>query len=140
VAVEATGRGDVTATHARWRVGGKQFGRSISTVAVHDGIVYAAELAGFLHALDAATGQELWQQDTLAEVWGSTLVAAGHVYLGDADGKLTVVKLGRELNVVAENQFGESIYGTPIAVGRTLFVATQSKLIALEEAVAASSQ
>ncbi|MGD9645385.1 MAG: PQQ-binding-like beta-propeller repeat protein, partial [Pirellulales bacterium] len=133
VAVDAAGQREATTTVARWRVGGKEFGRSISSVAVHEGVVYAAELAGFLHALDAKTGQELWQQDTLAEVWGSTLVAAGRVYLGDADGKLTVVKAGRELEVLAENQFNESIYGTPIAVGRTLYVATQSKLIAIED-------
>ncbi|MBX9790684.1 MAG: PQQ-binding-like beta-propeller repeat protein [Pirellulales bacterium] len=140
VAVETSGSGDVTATHGRWRIGGKQFGRSISSVAVHDGIVYAAELAGFLHALDAATGKELWQQDTLAEVWGSTLAAAGRVYLGDGDGKLTVVKAGRKLELVAENQFDESIYGTPIAAGRTLYLATQSKLIAIEEPVGAANK
>jgi outer membrane protein assembly factor BamB len=103
---------------------------------VYDGIVYAAELAGFLHAIDAATGKELWQQDTLAEVWGSPLVAADRVYLGDADGKLTVLKAGRTLEVLAENQFGESIYGTPLAVGNTLYVGTQSKLRAIESAAA----
>lgn len=136
VAVDASGSGDVTATHARWRLGGKLFGRSISSVAVYDGIVYAAELAGFLHAIDAASGNELWQQDTLAEVWGSPLVAAGRVYLGDADGKLTVLKAGRTLEVLAENQFGESIYGTPLAVGNTLYVGTQTKLRAIEAAAA----
>ncbi|MFM7152365.1 MAG: PQQ-binding-like beta-propeller repeat protein, partial [Gemmataceae bacterium] len=31
------------------------FGRSMGTVAVHDGIVYASELAGYLHVVDANT-------------------------------------------------------------------------------------
>ena len=136
VAVDASGSGDVTTTHARWRLGGKLFGRSISSVAVYDGVVYAAELAGFLHAIDSTTGNELWQQDTLAEVWGSPLVAAGRVYLGDADGKLTVLKAGRTLEVLADNQFGESIYGTALAVGNTLYVGTQTKLIAIESSAA----
>ena len=35
------------------------FGRTMSTCAVHDGLVYAAELAGYLHCLDAKTGKQL---------------------------------------------------------------------------------
>jgi outer membrane protein assembly factor BamB len=35
------------------------FSRTVSTCAVHDGLVYAADLDGFLHCLDAKTGKEL---------------------------------------------------------------------------------
>src|SRR5262249_24848084 len=34
------------------------FGRTLSTAAVHDGLVYIAELAGYLHCLDANTGEQ----------------------------------------------------------------------------------
>src|SRR5262249_31190974 len=37
------------------------FGRTISACAVHDGLVYASELDGFLHCLDASTGQKCWE-------------------------------------------------------------------------------
>jgi outer membrane protein assembly factor BamB len=132
-AIDAGGAGDVTDKGAVWSLGPKQFGRSISTVAVHDEIVYAADLDGFLHALDAASGEELWRHDMLAAVWGSPFVADGHVYLGDEDGEVAVLKTGRKLKVVAENVLDDAAYGTPIAVARTLYMATRSRLYALEK-------
>ena len=129
--IDATGQGDVTSTGLLWHLGPKQFGRSISTVAVHEGIVYAVELDGFLHAIDAARGEVYWSYDALSQVWGSPLVADGHVYLGDEDGDVVVLSTGREMNVVAECTLDDAIYGTPVAVGQVLYFATKSRLYAL---------
>ncbi len=134
VAVDPGGSGDVTASHLLWDARGKAFGRSLSTVAVDQGVVYAAELDGFLRAFDLETGRELWQYDALAAVWGSPLVADGKVFLGDEDGELAVLRAGRELEVLAENQLGDAIYGMPIVSGKTLYLATKSRLMAFEKA------
>ena len=88
--------GDITDKAKVWHRGGKDFHRTISTVAIQDGIVYAADLSGFLYALDAKTGQHFWTHDMLAAVWGSPFVADGKLYLGDEDGDVTVLKLGQE--------------------------------------------
>ena len=37
------------------------FGRTISTVAIHDGLIYAPDLDGYMQCLDAKTGQTLWE-------------------------------------------------------------------------------
>src|SRR5262249_13686125 len=37
------------------------FGRTLSTVAVHDGLVYVAEFDRYVHCFDADTGQEHWK-------------------------------------------------------------------------------
>lgn len=132
-AIDATGSADVTSRGAVWSLGPEEFGRSISTVAIDDGIVYATDLDGFLYALDVTNGEKLWEHDMLAAAWGSPLVAGGHVYLGDEDGEVSVLKAGRELEVVAENILDDAAYGTPIAVGRTLYISTRSRLYALEE-------
>jgi outer membrane protein assembly factor BamB len=49
------------------------FGRTMSTCAVHDGLCYACELAGFFHCLDARTGRKVWMHDLRAGVWGSPM-------------------------------------------------------------------
>ncbi len=90
--VDATKRGDITKTGLVWHY---PFRRSISTVAVHDGIVYAANFSGFLHAIDAATGQKIWEYDLLAAVWSSPYVVDGKVIIGDEDGDVTVMKAGQ---------------------------------------------
>jgi outer membrane protein assembly factor BamB len=118
-----------------WSLGGADFSTTLSTVAVADGIVYAADFAGFLRAIDAATGKVLWKHDTFAAVWGSPLVADGKVYLGDEDGDLAILRAGNRLEVLAEVNLGAPVYTTPAARGGVLYVATSSRLYALAEGV-----
>src|SRR5262245_7744553 len=47
------------------------FGPTISTAAVHDGLVYIPEQLGYLHCLDAATGNRIWVYDFAAGLFGS---------------------------------------------------------------------
>ncbi len=77
--IDATQTGDVSEAGAVWRFEG--IGRTMSTVAVANGLVYAADLAGRLYCLDARSGELFWQHDTGHEIWGSPLVADGKVYL-----------------------------------------------------------
>src|SRR5207249_3466794 len=58
------------------------FGRTMSTCAIHDGLLFIVELDGYLHCLDAQTGQRYWEHDLKAEVWGSPYYADGKVFLG----------------------------------------------------------
>lgn len=129
-AIDATLSGDITEKGGLWSVGGEGFATTLSTVAVADGIAYAADLAGFLHALDLETGKELWRYDTFAAVWGSPLVADGKVFLGDEDGDLVVLKAGRTFEKLAEVNLGNAIYTKPVAAGGVLYVVTASKLYA----------
>lgn len=107
------------------------FGRTISTAAVHDGIVYISEESGYLHCLDARNGKKLWEHDYRAGVWGSPYYVDGKIFQGVEDGLLWVFAAGRTHKALAEIDFGETIHGTPVAVGSTLYVATRSKLYAI---------
>lgn len=129
-AVDASGEGDVTEGKVVWH---HPFRRTISTVAIHNGIVYAPNFSGFFHALDLKTGNLLWEYDMLAAVWGSPYVVDGKVLLGDEDGDLAVLKAGREMEVLSEINFGNVIYSTPVAANGKLFVMTRSHLYAIAE-------
>src|SRR5262249_17191821 len=80
-AIDATKDGDGTGSGLVWHRGNQDFGRSISTVAIADGILYASDLSGRLYCLDARTGQHHWTHDLAAAVWGSPFVADGKVYI-----------------------------------------------------------
>ncbi|MBI4582551.1 MAG: PQQ-binding-like beta-propeller repeat protein [Planctomycetes bacterium] len=125
--------GDITESGKAWHYGDKNFHRTISTVAVKDGLVYAADLSGFLNCLDAKTGKPYWKHDALAAVWGSPTVIDGKVFLGDEDGDVVVVKEGRELKVLAENNFGNPVYSTPVAAHGTLYITNRSHLYAIQQ-------
>jgi outer membrane protein assembly factor BamB len=128
-AIDPTKRGDITTTGLVWHY--DKIRRSISTAAVHDGIVYFADFSGFLHALDAKTGQVYWTHDMFAAVWGSPLVVEGRIYLGDEDGDITILQAGRELKVIGEMNMGSSVYATPVPANGALFISGRNQLFAL---------
>jgi outer membrane protein assembly factor BamB len=128
--IDATKRGDITESGLVWH---HPFRRTISTVAISDGIVYAANFSGFLHALDVKTGKLLWEHDMLAAVWGSPYVVDGTVMIGDEDGDLDGLQAGPTLEVLSELNFGNTIYSTPVVANGTLFIMTRSNLYAIEQ-------
>jgi outer membrane protein assembly factor BamB len=130
--IDATLEGDVTEKGKVWHRGGNDFHRTISTAAIHDGIVYAADLSGFLYALDAKTGAPYWTHDLLAAVWGSPFVADGRVYIGDEDGDVAILKEGKTKEVIAEPNLGVSVYSTPVARDGVLYVLARNRLFALQ--------
>jgi len=132
-AIDATGSGDVTATAGIWHRGGEDFHRTISTAAIQDGLLYIADLSGFLYCLDANSGEHYWTYDAFAAVWGSAFLADGKVYLGDEDGDIAVLKAGKELEVLNEINMGSAVYTTPVAHDGVLYVATRNKLFAIAE-------
>jgi outer membrane protein assembly factor BamB len=107
------------------------FGRTISTCAVRDGLVYVAEMDGFLHCLDAQTGQKYWEHDLKAEIWGSPSWADGKVYLGDEDGDVYVFAHGKTKKLLGQIAMEQPIKGTPVAVGSVLYVVTDTQLFAI---------
>ncbi len=109
------------------------FGRTMSTCAIQDGLCYAAELAGYLHCLDAETGKLVWQHDTKAPIWSSPYYVDGKVYLGTDDGTVWVYAHGKQQKVLAENVMEGRIRATPVAANGTLFVMTENKLYAIAE-------
>jgi outer membrane protein assembly factor BamB len=130
-AIDARKRGDVTGSAELWRTPPKAFGGSISTVAVHEGLVYAIELDGFVDCFELDTGKRVWRHDLLATVWGSPLVADGKVYVRNEDGDVVVLEAGREKKVLATNTLPGLSHGTVVAAGGVLYIAGDKQLYAV---------
>ena len=128
-AIDATKRGDITQTGRLWHY--DKIRRSVSTAAVADGLVYISDFSGFLHCLDAKTGQPHWTHDTFAAIWGSPFLADGKVYLGDEDGDIVVMQHGKEKKVLAEMNMGSAVYGTSVPAHGTLFLNNRNQLFAI---------
>lgn len=109
------------------------FHRTLGMVAVKEGLLVVSDFSGLVHGLDAKTGKRHWTHDMMAAVWGSPLVADSKIYLGDEDGDVVVLECSTKLNVLAENTLNSAVYGGPVAVGRVLYIATRSHLMAIEQ-------
>ncbi len=128
--IDATGRGDISKSGAIWTY--TDLHRSISTVAIAENLVYAADYTGRVHCIDADTGKAYWVHDTQSHIWGSPLVVDGKVYVGNEDGELTIFRAGKELEVIDTIDFDGPIYGTPVAANGVLYVNTHTHLFAIE--------
>jgi outer membrane protein assembly factor BamB len=127
--IDATKRGDLTKDGLIWHY--DKIRRSISTPAIHDGLLYYPDFSGFLHCIDAKTGAEVWQHDLFAAIWGSPLVVDGKVYLGDEDGDIVILQAGREKKLIAEMNMGSSVYSSPVPANGALFIMNRNQLFAL---------
>lgn len=130
-AIDATKRGDITETGKIWHRGYEDFHRTMSTAAIHDGLLYIADLSGFVYCWDALTGEQYWVYDAFAAIWGSPYYADGRVYIGDEDGDIAILKAGKKKELLNEINMGNAVYTTPVAKNDVLYITNRSKLFAV---------
>ena len=126
--VDATKTGDVTKTGRIWCYQGLD--RSLATVSIAEGLLYAGDVAGRLHCLDAETGRCYWIHEGKAEGIASSLVADGKIYYPTTK-HLWVLASGKELKVLGKISLGASIWATPVAANGTLYLASKKYLWAV---------
>lgn len=104
------------------------FGRSMSTCAIQDDLLYVAELGGHVHCLDAQTGEVHWVESMFSNTWSSPYLVDDKVFIGNDDGILYVFEHSKELNLIAEiGHFdGTKIRTTPIAANGKLYYMTEN--------------
>ena len=130
-AIDGTKRGDITKTGMIWHYG--DIRRSISTGAIHNGILFYSDFSGFLHAVDIKTGKPYWKHDMFAAIWGSPMVIDGKVYLGDEDGDVAVMAADKTMKMIAENNMGSSVYSTAVPANGAIFLVNRNQLFAIAE-------
>jgi outer membrane protein assembly factor BamB len=107
------------------------FGRTMSTCAIRDNLLYISELAGYLHCLDAQTGQKYWEHNMNAATWSSPYWVDNKIYMGNDDGKVLIFEHGKEKKLLAEVEMEGKIRATPVAANGVLYVMTENKLYAI---------
>jgi outer membrane protein assembly factor BamB len=107
------------------------FGRTMSTCAIHDDLLFVAEISGFVHCLDAKTGKQYWEQDLKSEIWGSTYWVDGKIYIGDSDGDVYVFEASKEKKQLAKIEMEEPIRSTPVVANGVLYIMTETNLYAI---------
>jgi outer membrane protein assembly factor BamB len=102
------------------------FGRTMSTVAVHDGLLYTSEYDGWVHCIDARTGKKYWDHDMGADTWSSTYWVDGRILIGNEAGKLHQFAHGKEKNLLGVVDMKAKIRATPVATNGRVFMITEN--------------
>jgi outer membrane protein assembly factor BamB len=142
VAIDATGTGDVTKTHERWRA--DELGAGFSSPLFHDDVLYVVDNSANLFALDAKAGRQLWKHKLGTVGKGSPVWADGKIYVTELNGRFHILKPGPdgvqtldmdEITVkdATEGPAGRyaELYGSPaVAYGR-VYLSTEAGLFCL---------
>jgi outer membrane protein assembly factor BamB len=117
--VRLTGSGDVTRTNHVWDR--DDVGAFVPTPLVHDGKVIVLGDRGDIHCLDPETGETIWQDrfpQARANFYASPLLIGDHLYTVREDGTAFVSRIvGRTHELLAENEMGQAIIGSPVPFG-----------------------
>jgi len=129
VAIDATGTGDVTATHEKWRADELSIGFSSPTL--KDGTLYLIDNSANLLALDTSDGRILWRHSVGTVGKSSPVWADGKLYVTEVNGNVHILQPNREGATVLDTEELEAeggrfaeIYGSfAAAYGRLYFTA-----------------
>lgn len=127
VAVDPRGRGDVTASHVKWRTGGNRIPTQPSPVLV-GGRIFLVNDSGVASCYDANTGDEIWRNRVAGNYSASLLAAGNRIYFFSREGVATVIAASDEFQVLAKNNLDGSIMATPAVLDGDLLVRTETHL------------
>lgn len=135
-AIRSDAAGDLSAKPDALAWKQERAGNYMQTPLLHDGIGYFCFDNGVLTTFQLSNGERLYQQRLGAGKSGfssSPVAADGRLYITNEDGHTFVVKLGREYQLIGENELGEQVMASPAISDGVLFLRGRSHLYAVGE-------
>lgn len=129
MAIQLGGRGDLAKAGIRWRVM-KSIPYLTSTI-LYDNVLYTVRDGGILSTYSPSNGETHKQgrlEGALDKYYAQPVAGDGKVYLTSENGKVSVVKAGKEWELLAVNDLEEPTYATPALADGHIFVRTRKAL------------
>ncbi|MCA8991645.1 MAG: PQQ-binding-like beta-propeller repeat protein [Planctomycetaceae bacterium] len=103
-----------------------------STPVVVGDLLFMVSDNGVASCLETTTGKLVWQNRLGGGPYHASVIAGdGKVYFQGIDGVCTIMKAGREKEVVARNTLPGTFYATPAAAPGTLYLRAYERLYAI---------
>lgn len=130
-AIDPTGQGNVTGTHVVFNVERQARGGYVPSPVGHGGLAFVVNDEGVGTCTDPRTGREVWLERLGRHHSASPVVADGHVYFLDDQGKCWVVKAQDRYELVGVNELDEEVRGSPAIAGGQLFIRGEKNLFCI---------
>ena len=132
LAVRAGGSGDVTESHRLWSFDN---GPDVPTPVTDGALFYSIDDRGIAWCLDAKSGEVVYGPQRLAPgtYSGSPVLVDGRIYITNEDGLTSVIKAGREFEILAENPLEDYNLASPAISDGQIFLRTANALWAIGE-------
>jgi outer membrane protein assembly factor BamB len=113
-----------------WRFD-KGFEGVIPSPLLYDGVLYVIKNGGILTAFNPAAGEVFKTGRVTGALGGysaSPVAAEGRIFVVSEEGKVAVVKAGRDWDVLAVSDLGEGVFATPALSAGRIYVRTDEAL------------
>ena len=97
-----------------------------------DDLLYFFNDGGIATCVEARTGSVVWSERIGGNCSASPIFADGRIYMGNEEGKVTVLAPGREFKILAENEFLDGFMASPAVSGKALYLRTRTSLYRVE--------
>jgi outer membrane protein assembly factor BamB len=129
LAIRAGGRGDVNASHLRWRL--PAGGSYVPSIVHYQGLLYMTNEIGVVTCASAEDGKAIWKERLGGIFFASPVAADGKIYLLSETGEMYVLRAGRKPEILAKNDLGERFLASPAISGGTIFLRSDTTLFAI---------
>lgn len=119
-ALRPGGRGDVSASHLRWRM--PNGGSYVPSILQYRGLLYMTNEVGVVTCAEASTGAVVWKERLAGIFFASPVAADGKIYMLSETGEMFVLRAGRKAEVLARNELGERFLASPAIAGGMIFL------------------
>lgn len=126
LAINPNGTGNVTGTHVAWRTN-RGAAYVPSPLVDGDHLLVVAD-SGVATCFDAKSGRRHWRERLNGAHSSSPVLADGIVYCLSDQGVATLIRLGDQFEVVAENDLGEPISASPAISQGQIYIRSHQTL------------
>ncbi len=132
-AIRPGGRGDVSETHQSWNL--RRGIPEIPSPIFYKEFLYLIRDGGVLSCVRGDSGEMVYRErlDAPGQYSASPVIADDSLYLVSRRGVVTVVKTGQQFEVIQRSELGESVDATPALDGDTVYIRTESALLAFRQ-------
>ena len=141
LAVRGGGKGDVSNSRLLWKHKTKHTDHVVSPF-VSDGRMLLIKGGGISTVFETKTGRSLrapQRIENASDYFASPVSGDGKIYVAGENGVVVVLKNSPDYEVLAKNDMGESIIGTPAIADGRLIIRTRTKVLAIAEQPGASA-
>ncbi|MBM78983.1 MAG: pyrrolo-quinoline quinone [Planctomycetaceae bacterium] len=131
-AIKADGKGDLTGNESVHHWIRPKNTPDVPSPLIHEGLVYLCRESGDLICMEADSGEQHYLERThRIRHRASPVYADGHIYLAGRDGKVSVVKAGRDFKLVSQNEIGDDVSASLAVSNGTIYIRSYNYLWAI---------
>jgi len=129
LAIHADGSGDMTQSNIRWRY--QKPVPQVPSTLLYQNVLYMVNDGGILTAFNPSDGGVTKQgrlEGAIDKYFASPVAGDDKVYLISQGGAVSVLKAGRDWQILAVSQLGDECYATPAIADGRIYIRSQSTL------------